>query len=159
MKARCVAPHLALVKHSGIGALILGGFHFPGSHAQVRRGNGQGLHLLRLRPAHGHQSGRLRRRIVEGNVSLCLFVFFPAEERQVRVLTISTRSIAPQSAVVELVNLSDLPAKVALNYQSKVVTFRQRQITIPPRQSADLKVDFVPRKINPDYRYGLFNSS
>lgn len=85
--------------------------------------------------------------------------FFPAVERQVRVLTISTRLIAPQSAVVELVNLSDLPAKVALNYQSKVVTFRQRQITIPPRQSADLKVDFVPRKINPDYRYGLFNSS
>jgi hypothetical protein len=50
------------------------------------------------------------------------------------------------------VNLSDLPAKVALNYQSKVVTFRQRQVTIPPRQSADLKLDFVPRKINPDYR-------
>ena len=57
-----------------------------------------------------------------------------------------------QSAVVELVNMSDLPAKVALNYQSKVVTFRKRQITIPPRQSADLKMDFVPRKINPDYR-------
>jgi hypothetical protein len=53
---------------------------------------------------------------------------------------------------VEVLNLSDLPAKVALNYQSKVVTFRQRQITIPPRQSADLKMDFVPRKINPDYR-------
>jgi len=63
-----------------------------------------------------------------------------------------------KSAVVELINLSDLPAKIAINYQSKVVTFRQRQITIAPRQSADVKMDFVPRKINPDYRYGFFCS-
>lgn len=58
-----------------------------------------------------------------------------------------------QSAVVEVLNLSDLPAKVALKYQSKVVTFRQSYALIAPRQSADLKMDFVPRKINPDYRY------
>jgi hypothetical protein len=88
----------------------------------------------------------------------CFLVFYSLRSAR-SVCSPSARSLVPQSAVVELVNLSDLPAKVALNYQSKVVTFRQRQITIPPRQSADLKVDFVPRKINPDYRCGLFNSS
>ena len=53
-------------------------------------------------------------------------------------------------------NLSELPAKVSLRYQSKVVTFKQLRFTIPARQSLDLKMDFVPRKINPDYRYEIF---
>ncbi|KAL6074415.1 Autophagy-related protein 2 [Balamuthia mandrillaris] len=58
-----------------------------------------------------------------------------------------------KSAVVEVHNISELPAKIAMKYQSKVVTFKdQDEIIIPAKQTADLKMNFVPRKINPDYR-------
>ncbi|GAM18857.1 hypothetical protein SAMD00019534_020320 [Acytostelium subglobosum LB1] len=56
------------------------------------------------------------------------------------------------SPVVHITNQSDLPALIQLRYQSKVIAFRLQSIPIPPRQSYDLQMDFLPRKNNPEYR-------
>jgi len=57
-----------------------------------------------------------------------------------------------KSSVVQIFNKSDLPAKVTLRYESKVLSFSQNTLTIPARNSMDLKIQIVPRRINPDYR-------
>ena len=53
---------------------------------------------------------------------------------------------------IEIINVSDLPAIVKLKYESKVLTSLKNEIIIPPRQKTAVKLDFYPRKINPDYR-------
>ena len=35
---------------------------------------------------------------------------------------------------------------------SQVLSTLETRITVPPRQSCDLKFDFVPRRVNPAYR-------
>ena len=49
-------------------------------------------------------------------------------------------------------NLSDLPAVLSISMKSKVLSTAETRITVPPRQSTDLKFDFVPRRVNPAYR-------
>ena len=53
---------------------------------------------------------------------------------------------------IEILNNSDLPAIVKLKYESKVLTSIKNEIIIPARQKTSVKIDFYPRKINPDYR-------
>ncbi|EGC35017.1 hypothetical protein DICPUDRAFT_79246 [Dictyostelium purpureum] len=57
-----------------------------------------------------------------------------------------------KSTTIQLVNLSDLMASMQLRFQSKVISFKNQTFTIPPKQSYDLQIDFLPRKNNPDYR-------
>jgi hypothetical protein len=57
-----------------------------------------------------------------------------------------------RNGVIEVINLSDLPTDVLLQYESKAVTFKKNQYTIPPKQSVDVMFDFLPRKVSPDYR-------
>lgn len=96
-----------------------------------------------------HEGQIYNRKIVGGTAKVCTsYIYAPKTEVNLGDCGIGSW----RSAVVELLNLSDLPAKVVANYQSKVVTFRQKHVTIPPHQAADLKLDFVPRKINSDYR-------
>ncbi|KAF2076702.1 hypothetical protein CYY_002015 [Polysphondylium violaceum] len=53
---------------------------------------------------------------------------------------------------IHLHNLSDLPAALQVRYQSKVISLTPLSFNIPPKQSYDLQLDFLPRKNNPDYR-------
>jgi hypothetical protein len=60
-----------------------------------------------------------------------------------------------KSAAVALANNSDLPAYVAVRYESKVISFQVKKeevVVIPPKQMQEFMFDFVPRKTNPDYR-------
>lgn len=57
-----------------------------------------------------------------------------------------------QTAVVEVVNLSDLPAPITLELDSKVISFKKKNINVPPRQSYEFEMYFIARRINPDYR-------
>lgn len=57
-----------------------------------------------------------------------------------------------RNGVFEVMNLSDLPTEVQLQYESKAVSFKKNRYTIPPRQSVDVMFDFLPRKVSPDYR-------
>ena len=57
-----------------------------------------------------------------------------------------------KQSLIEIINSSDLPAIVKLKYESKVLTSIKTEIIIPARQKSTVKLDFYPRKINPDYR-------
>jgi hypothetical protein len=49
-------------------------------------------------------------------------------------------------------NCSDLPAKVELQYVSKVLRATGGEIIIPAKQTLETKIDIFPRKVNPDYQ-------
>jgi hypothetical protein len=49
-------------------------------------------------------------------------------------------------------NCSDLPAKVELQYVSKVLRATGGEIIIPPKQTLETKIDIFPRKVNPEYQ-------
>ncbi|KAL1530705.1 hypothetical protein AB1Y20_001604 [Prymnesium parvum] len=59
-------------------------------------------------------------------------------------------------------NLSDLPAIIKVSMKSKasltfasclhVLSTAETRIVVPPRQTHDIKFDFVPRRVNPAYR-------
>ncbi|ORX81620.1 hypothetical protein K493DRAFT_389168, partial [Basidiobolus meristosporus CBS 931.73] len=57
-----------------------------------------------------------------------------------------------KSVPIQIVNLSELPAKVQLRFTSKVLSCLQDVISIPAKQSVEVKLDIKPRKVNPDYR-------
>ena len=57
-----------------------------------------------------------------------------------------------KSFSITLSNVSDLPALVAPQVTSKVVSCSDEEIRIQPKSSAVLKVEYLPRKINSDYR-------
>ena len=56
-----------------------------------------------------------------------------------------------KTARVMIDNVSELPAHVSINYKSKVIRFRTHSLVIPPQESVETIIDFVPRKVNPDY--------
>ncbi|KAL7417842.1 hypothetical protein BDY24DRAFT_1322 [Mrakia frigida] len=56
-----------------------------------------------------------------------------------------------KSSSISISNLSDLPAKIELRFISKVLSASRIFITIPPRESTTEKIDFFPRRINPNY--------
>ncbi|KAG0051774.1 hypothetical protein BGZ83_003300 [Gryganskiella cystojenkinii] len=63
---------------------------------------------------------------------------------------------ALKSLPIKLMNLSELPATVRLDFQSKVLNCSPSgAITIPPKSGTELKLDIYPRKVNPDYRKQL----
>jgi len=57
-----------------------------------------------------------------------------------------------RALTVSVTNNSDLPALVAPQVTSKVVSCSEEELRIPARGSVDLKVEFVPRKVNSNYR-------
>ncbi|KAF9935756.1 hypothetical protein BGZ67_003136 [Mortierella alpina] len=63
---------------------------------------------------------------------------------------------ALKSLPIKLVNQSEIPAMVQLDFQSKVLKCSPSgPITIPPKSGTEFKVDIYPRKVNPDYRKQL----
>ncbi|KAF9200015.1 hypothetical protein BGZ49_009783, partial [Haplosporangium sp. Z 27] len=63
---------------------------------------------------------------------------------------------ALKSMPIKLINQSEIPATVQLDFQSKVLNCTPSgAITIPPKSSTELKLDIYPRKVNPDYRKQL----
>ncbi|KAI1312273.1 hypothetical protein EDD11_002992 [Mortierella claussenii] len=63
---------------------------------------------------------------------------------------------ALKSLPIKLVNQSEIPAIVQLDFQSKVLNCSPSgAITIPPKSNTELKLDIYPRKVNPDYRKQL----
>jgi hypothetical protein len=59
------------------------------------------------------------------------------------------------TAYVTLFNLSDLPAKCRVMCESKSITPSANAIQIQPRQSFDLALKFVPRRLDPTYEKQL----
>ena len=57
-----------------------------------------------------------------------------------------------KSAPVAITNWSDMEAKVELRFVSKVLNCYRNVLTIPPKQTIEVKIDIYPRKVNPDYR-------
>ncbi|KAF9997812.1 hypothetical protein BGZ79_008488 [Entomortierella chlamydospora] len=62
---------------------------------------------------------------------------------------------ALKSMLIKLVNQSEIPATVQLDFQSKVLNCTPSGAIIPPKSSTELKLDLYPRKVNPDYRKQL----
>ncbi|KAF9115028.1 hypothetical protein BGX27_009146 [Mortierella sp. AM989] len=63
---------------------------------------------------------------------------------------------ALKSMPIKLINQSEIPAIVQLDFQSKVLNCTPSgPITIPPKSGTELKLDIYPRKVNPDYRKQL----
>ncbi|KAF9158461.1 hypothetical protein DFQ26_007629, partial [Actinomortierella ambigua] len=63
---------------------------------------------------------------------------------------------ALKSLPIKLINFSEIPATVKLNFQSKVLNCSPPgPITIGPKGSTELKLDIYPRKVNPEYRKQL----
>lgn len=63
---------------------------------------------------------------------------------------------ALKSLPIKLMNQSEIPAIVQLDFQSKVLNCSPSgAITLPPKSSTELKLDIYPRKVNPDYRKQL----
>jgi len=63
---------------------------------------------------------------------------------------------ALKSLPIKLMNLSEIPATVSLDFQSKVLNCSPSgAITLPPKSGTELKLDIYPRKVNPDYRKQL----
>eukprot|EP00611_Tribonema_gayanum_P005086 TRINITY_DN14342_c0_g3_i1.p1 TRINITY_DN14342_c0_g3~~TRINITY_DN14342_c0_g3_i1.p1 ORF type:complete len:496 (+),score=155.54 TRINITY_DN14342_c0_g3_i1:3-1490(+) len=57
-----------------------------------------------------------------------------------------------RSEHVMVTNHSELPAAAIAHVLSKAVSCTPTNLSIPPRGSADLKIEYVPRKINSHYR-------
>ncbi|KAI8577331.1 hypothetical protein K450DRAFT_252656 [Umbelopsis ramanniana AG] len=62
---------------------------------------------------------------------------------------------ALKSLPVNIFNRSDIPARVELQFNSKVLNCQRGEISIPPRSLFELKLDMYPRKVNADYRKQL----
>ncbi|KAF9351228.1 hypothetical protein BGX26_010721 [Mortierella sp. AD094] len=62
---------------------------------------------------------------------------------------------ALKSMLIKLINQSEIPATVQLDFQSKVLNCTPSGAIIPPKSSTELKLDIYPRKVNPDYRKQL----
>ncbi|KAG0296881.1 hypothetical protein BGZ96_008236 [Linnemannia gamsii] len=63
---------------------------------------------------------------------------------------------ALKSLPIKLMNQSEIPAVVQLDFQSKVLNCSPSgAITLPSKSSTELKLDIYPRKVNPDYRKQL----
>jgi hypothetical protein len=57
-----------------------------------------------------------------------------------------------KSLPIKITNCSDLPAKVEVRFVSKVLTCYRGELTVPAKQSIEVKIDIYPRKVNADYR-------
>jgi hypothetical protein len=57
-----------------------------------------------------------------------------------------------KASFVPVTNICDLPVEVYVQYESQSIRFRKKIFQIPARHTADLMFDYVPHKINPDYR-------
>ncbi|KAL1925437.1 uncharacterized protein VTP21DRAFT_320 [Calcarisporiella thermophila] len=60
-----------------------------------------------------------------------------------------------KSLPIDIVNRSELTARVEIRFTSKVLNCYQGELVIPPLQSIEVKLDLYPRKVNPDYRKEL----
>jgi hypothetical protein len=59
---------------------------------------------------------------------------------------------AQLTRIVQVSNLSELPARIAIRSKSKVLSFQPRVATIPAKQNYDIKVQFSPKFLNPNYQ-------
>jgi hypothetical protein len=59
---------------------------------------------------------------------------------------------ARKSQMFTVHNHSHLAAQIQLRYVSKVVSMNRDEITIPPNDSVDVRLDFFPRRVNEQYR-------
>ncbi|CAG8544148.1 2498_t:CDS:2, partial [Funneliformis caledonium] len=57
-----------------------------------------------------------------------------------------------KSVPIVITNLSELTARVELQFVSKVLNCTHDEIVIPPKLSTKVKLDMYPRKVNVDYR-------
>ena len=57
-----------------------------------------------------------------------------------------------KSSFVQVTNICELPVDITVQYESQSIRFRKKVFHIPARQTIDLMFDFMPHKINPDYR-------
>ncbi|UZJ55957.1 hypothetical protein CBS101457_005277 [Exobasidium rhododendri] len=57
-----------------------------------------------------------------------------------------------KSANFSVTNHSELTARVDLRFVSKVLSMYRDEISIPPLQTLELRVDFFPRRVNENYR-------
>ncbi|CAJ0650018.1 4891_t:CDS:10 [Entrophospora sp. SA101] len=57
-----------------------------------------------------------------------------------------------KSIPITIYNLSELTARVKLEFVSKVLNCIRNEIVIPPKLSTEIKLDMYPRKVNVDYR-------
>jgi hypothetical protein len=55
------------------------------------------------------------------------------------------------TAYIQLMNVSDLPAFLAVRFSSTSVSVASLEPIIGPRQTYDLRIDFTPHRVNPDY--------
>ncbi|KAJ3076202.1 hypothetical protein HDU98_005086 [Podochytrium sp. JEL0797] len=56
-----------------------------------------------------------------------------------------------KSLPITVLNLSEMFAKVEVQFVSKVLNCHRGELLIPPKQSIEIKLDIYPRKVNPDY--------
>ncbi|KAI8808501.1 hypothetical protein BJ742DRAFT_709657 [Cladochytrium replicatum] len=57
-----------------------------------------------------------------------------------------------KSAPVVIRNMSEMTGKVEFRFISKVLNTYRDEISIPAKQSVEVKIDIYPRKVNPGYR-------
>ncbi|KAI8840409.1 hypothetical protein BJ741DRAFT_706290 [Chytriomyces cf. hyalinus JEL632] len=95
-----------------------------------------------------HGSHERERKIVQCKARICTSIVdvFPKE------LNFGDTDVGTlKSLPIHISNLSDLPARVEVQFVSKVLHCYKGELIIPPRQSIEVKMDIYPRKVNPDY--------
>lgn len=95
--------------------------------------------------AHG---GRQRREIVCRTRTCTPFISLAP-----RIVDFGMASVgARKSAQVAVTNHSELSTRIMLRFTSKVLSMYMDEITVPARQTVELKMEFFPRRVNESYR-------
>eukprot|EP01052_Picozoa_sp_SAG31_P005553 SAG31_NODE_245_length_19224_cov_10.210614_7_plen_3161_part_00 len=69
-----------------------------------------------------------------------------------RVINFGDTNVGANVAhVMQVVNLSDLPATLSLYSSSQVLFFHPAKATIPARQTLDIKIQFTPKFLDPNF--------
>lgn len=92
--------------------------------------------------------GRERRTVVCHTRTCTPFVSVSPKMVDFGVASVGTR----KSAQISVVNHSDLSTRIAMRFVSKVLSMYMDEVTVPARQSVDLRIDFFPRRVNNSYR-------
>eukprot|EP01114_Cavostelium_apophysatum_P004034 TRINITY_DN1416_c0_g1_i3.p1 TRINITY_DN1416_c0_g1~~TRINITY_DN1416_c0_g1_i3.p1 ORF type:complete len:1432 (-),score=329.32 TRINITY_DN1416_c0_g1_i3:312-4607(-) len=101
---------------------------------------------LKVKNREGHL---LQQKAVNGQARACTSIV----ELQKTEIDLGECNIGMhKSGALEILNLSDLPAEVAIEYQSKAIQFKSKQLLIPPKQTQFASFDYNPRQANASYR-------
>ncbi|KAI8056209.1 hypothetical protein BDF22DRAFT_741502 [Syncephalis plumigaleata] len=96
-----------------------------------------------------YQAGRLLRRTFRIQLSISSSV--PGNHTS--ILNFGDTDVGVlKSLPLVITNYSELPAQVQIRFASKILTCDRQQISIPPKQSQEVKFEIYPRKVNPEYR-------